>query len=66
MILTETSMSELTDMELDAVCGGFLNFTNSFNHLVQTNNAVQVGVAFGTGGGGNLQQWLRQSNFSII
>ena len=30
-------MRELADTELDVVCGGFLNFNNSFNTLLQGN-----------------------------
>ena len=35
-------MRELNEMELDAVCGGFINFHNT---VTQTNAAEQVGVA---------------------
>jgi hypothetical protein len=61
MILTETSMSELSDMELDAVCGGFLNFRDSFNSVVQTNTGVQLNL-----GGLGVAQILGQFNTSII
>ena len=37
-------MRELTDTELDAVCGGFFDFGNI---VTQTNIATQVGVAVG-------------------
>ena len=39
-----SEMRELTDTELDAVCGGFFNFGNI---VTQTNIATQVGVAIG-------------------
>jgi hypothetical protein len=57
-------LTELTDTELDVVCGGFLN---GFGNIVtQTNNAVQVGVAIGgIGGLTNVAQILGQANFSI-
>ena len=65
-----SEMRELTDTELDAVCGGFLNFGSL---VTQTNIATQVGVAVGgisglTGGNaGNasVAQLLAQANFSI-
>jgi hypothetical protein len=64
-------MRELTDKELDAVCGGILNF---LNYVTQSNAAQQVGVALGgqsliTGGNsGNaaVAQVLGQLNFSHI
>jgi hypothetical protein len=66
-----SEMRELSDTELDAVCGGFFNFGNI---VTQTNIATQVGVAVGgisvlTGGNaGNaaVQQVLGQLNFSNI
>ena len=66
-----SEMRELTDTELDAVCGGFFNFGNV---VTQTNIATQVGVAIGgisgiTGGNaGNatVAQLLGQANFSFI
>ncbi len=57
--VSELPVSELTDAELDAVCGGFLNFGNP---VVQTNTALNVGVALG----GSVQQLVGQANFSII
>jgi hypothetical protein len=64
-------MRQLSDVELDAVCGGFINFHNT---VTQTNAAEQVGVALGgqsliTGGNsGNaaVLQALGQLNFSHI
>ena len=64
-------MRELTDTELDAVCGGFFDFGNI---VTQTNIATQVGVAVGgisgiTGGNaGNatVAQLLAQANVSSI
>jgi hypothetical protein len=45
MIPTEIPISELTDTELDAVCGGFLNLTLP---TVQTNfNVNAVGANWG-------------------
>ena len=60
-----TEMSELTDMELDIVCGGLLDFGNT---VVQANTAVQVGLGFGGSGdlSGNLTQLLGQANLSGI
>ena len=66
-----SEMRELTDTELDAVCGGFFDFGNI---VTQTNIATQVGVAAGgisgiTGGNaGNasVAQLLAQANFSSI
>ena len=66
-----SEMRELIDMELDAVCGGFLDFGNI---VAQANNATQVGLAFGgtsfiTGGSaGNatVAQLLGQANVSSI
>ena len=66
-----SEMRELTDTELDAVCGGFFDFGNI---VTQTNIATQVGVAVGgisgiTGGNaGNatVAQLLAQANFSWI
>jgi hypothetical protein len=45
----EIPMTELTDMELEAVCGGFLNFS-PFSPVTQTNVSTQVGVGLGIGG----------------
>ena len=66
-----SEIRELSDTELDAVCGGFFNFGNI---VTQTNVATQVGIAVGgisvfTGGNaGNaaVQQVLGQVNFSHI
>jgi hypothetical protein len=50
MILTEIPVTELTDTELDAVFGGFLN---SLNITPQINVAVPIGVAVGGLGAGS-------------
>jgi len=66
-----SEMRELTDIELDAVCGGGLLF-DSFNIVVQPQIATQVGVAiggfsvFGNGGNAVVPQALGQVNFSHI
>ena len=63
-----SQMRELTDKELDAVCGGGF----SVNIVVQPQIATQVGVAiggfsvFGNGGGANVTQLLGQADFSSI
>jgi hypothetical protein len=53
---TEIPMRELTETELDAVCGGLFDFGNT---LVQTNTAVNIGVGVL---GGSLTQLIGQSN----
>ena len=63
-----SQMRELTDKELDAVCGGGF----SVNIVVQPQIATQVGVAiggfsvFGNGGNATVTNWLHQANVSII
>jgi len=60
--------TELTDMELDAVCGGFLNFNNPVTQI-NTGLNIAVPVVFGSGGlsnVANITQQLEQANFSII
>ena len=63
-----SQMRELTDKELDAVCGGGF----SVNIVVQPQIATQVGVAvggssvFGNGGPAVVAQVLGQVNFSHI
>ena len=65
-----SEMRELTDKELDTVCGG--GFFDSFNIVVQPQIATQVGVAvgglsvFGNGGNAVVAQVLGQLNFSHI
>ena len=65
-----SEMRELTDKELDAVCGG--GFSDSFNIVVQPQIATQIGVAvggfsvFGNGGNATVTNWLHQANVSII
>jgi hypothetical protein len=58
---TEHSMSELTDAQLDAVCGGVFNLGN---FITQTNTAVQVGLAFG-GALNSVGQLIGQANYSF-
>jgi hypothetical protein len=66
-----SEMRQLTDNELDAVCGGGLLF-DSFNIVVQPQIATQIGVAvggssvFGNGGSAVVAQVLGQVNFSHI
>jgi hypothetical protein len=59
--ITERSMSELTDAELDAVCGGIFNLGNI---VTQANTAFQVGLAFG-GGLNAVGQFIGQANASF-
>ena len=68
---TEIRVTELTDSELDAVCGGILNLGNIINHLhlgkndiVQINTAVQIGFAIGGGvlSPATVAQFINQSN----
>jgi hypothetical protein len=67
-----SEMREMTDKELDAVCGGTFSFSDSFNYVRQENNATQVGAAvggssvFGNGGSAVVGQVLGQVNFSHI
>jgi len=66
-----SEIRELSDTELDAVCGGFFDFGNI---VTQVNLATQIGVAIGgisIGTGGNagnaaVGQVLGQLNFSNI
>jgi hypothetical protein len=60
----ERSMSELTDAELDAVCGGIFNLGNLGNIITQNNTAVQVGLSFG-GGFNSVAQLISQANYSF-
>jgi len=66
-----SEMRQLTDKELDAVCGGGLLF-DSFNIVVQPQIATQIGVAvggssvFGNGGSAVVAQVLGQVNFGHI
>jgi hypothetical protein len=65
-----SEMRELTDNELDTVCGGGL--IHSINIVVQPQIATQVGVAvggfsvFGNGGNAIISQAIGQMNFSHI
>jgi hypothetical protein len=63
----EIPMSELTDTELEAVCGGLLNFSLA-SPVIQTNVATQVGVGVGIGGlvgAGIVAQSLRGANIAL-
>jgi hypothetical protein len=63
----EIPMTELTDMELEAVCGGFLNFSLA-SPIIQTNVAAQVGVGIGIGGlagAGIVSQALQAGNITL-
>jgi hypothetical protein len=55
-------MTELTDKELDAVCGGFLDFGNT---VLQTNNATATNVSV-LSLGGETEQNIFQHNTSLI
>jgi len=65
-----SEIRELTDKELDAVCGGGL--IGSINIVVQPQIAAQIGVAvggfsvFGNAGNAIISQSLGQMNFSHI
>jgi len=62
-MITEMSMHELTDAELNAVSGGFLDFLND---VIQTNIVgAQVGVQ-AIVAGSNLVQTILQGNNSNI
>jgi hypothetical protein len=58
-----TSVYELNDAELDAVCGGalvtingpFVSFNNSFNFNLILQRATNIALVFGAGGG-SIQQ----------
>jgi bacteriocin-like protein len=57
--LTEMPMTELSDAELDAVSGGFLDFGNI---ITQTN----IGVNLALGLGSVIQQVIGQANTGSI
>lgn len=61
-----TQIRELTDRELDAVCGGFLNFHHSFNTVNQSNTqvALQLGAGNISVGGASIIQ--AASNVAVI
>jgi hypothetical protein len=68
-----SEMRELTDTEVDAVCGaGGFSISDSYNWVTQANNAYQAAAAVGgysvKGNGGNatVTQWLNQANWSVI
>jgi len=56
------TMTELTDTELDAVCGGIFDFGNN---VWQNNSNTQTSVNLFTFGG-ETEQNNRQSNVSLI
>jgi hypothetical protein len=66
MIPTEViPVTELTDTELDAVCGAFLNF---FNNTTQLNVAVPIASATGGTGANSfaaILQAVGQANISL-
>ena len=57
--LSEMPMTELSDTELDAVSGGFLDFLNT---VIQSNTAANVSVSALS----IVQQVIGQSNSSNI
>jgi hypothetical protein len=66
-----SEMREMTDKELDAVCGGKYSNYDSYNTVTQSNSATQMAVAMGGDGvffSGNAfaKNWLIQSNVNII
>jgi hypothetical protein len=62
-----SEMREITDKELDAVCGGRFSISDSFNWVPQTQSASQVaqaivaGAIIGNGGNATAQNVLSQS-----
>jgi hypothetical protein len=67
-----SEVRELTNKELDAVCGGGgFRLSDSFNYVQQQNNATQVAAAVGGpglffSGNATARNWLNQANVSII
>jgi hypothetical protein len=59
------TMTELTDTELDAVCGGFLNF-NWGNTVSQSNSAENFSMPVLSFVGGATTQTISQTNSSNI
>jgi hypothetical protein len=55
-------MTELSDTELDVVCGGFLDFGNV---VTQTNNASALNLSI-LSIGGPTTQTINQGNTSLI
>jgi len=55
-------MTELTDTELDAVCGGIFDFGNG---VWQQNNATNTNLTV-LGLGGETEQNIGQANVSLI
>jgi hypothetical protein len=55
-------MTELTDNELDAVCGGLFDFGNA---VWQNNSAQNINVGV-LSLGGETEQSIQQSNTSLI
>jgi hypothetical protein len=64
IMIPKLELTELTDTELDTVCGSILN---GFGNIVtQVNNATQVGVAVNLSGlVTNVGQILGQANLSL-
>jgi hypothetical protein len=56
-------MTELTDTELDAVCGGFLDFGNT---VLQSNSATNTNVNVLSVQVGETEQSISQHNTSLI
>jgi hypothetical protein len=62
-----SEMRQLTDKELDTVCGGTFSISDSFNWAPQTQSASQVaqavvaGAIIGNGGNATAQNLLSQS-----
>ena len=60
--LSAVTMTELTDTELDVVCGGFLDFGN---FVTQTNNPSALNLSVLSVGGATIQT-INQGNISLI
>jgi len=59
------AMTELTDTELDAVCGGFLDFGNLGNPITQINTGLNINInvlSFGT----SANQLIGQANAGLV
>jgi hypothetical protein len=61
-------MRELTETELDAVCGGLFDLSAIIGSLVQTNVQTNTAVNIGLVGliGGSLTQAIGQSNINGV
>jgi hypothetical protein len=60
--LSAVLMTELTDMELDAVCGGFLDFGNP---VIQINTGLNLNLAV-LSASGPVAQAIGQGNTGLI